>query len=81
MQRVVIGVDPHRLSGTAATGAHDAHSVAVAAVRGGYLRVLRADGGMEALRMLADWRGTLSRRRMQAVDRPGRQPTWACSRN
>ena len=36
------------------TDAHDAHSVAVAAVRARDLRVLAPDGELEALRMLVD---------------------------
>ncbi len=51
------------------TDAHDAHSVAVAAVRAGNLRALKVDGELEALRMLADRREALSRRRVQTVDR------------
>jgi transposase len=51
------------------TDAHDAHSVAVAAVRAGNLRVLQVDGELEALRMLTDRREALSRRRVQTVDR------------
>ncbi len=51
------------------TDAHDAHSVAVAAVRAENLRVLKVDGGLEALRMLTDRREALTRRRVQTVGR------------
>jgi transposase len=47
----------------------DAHSVAVVAVRTRNLRVLRIDGELEALRLLADRREALTRRRVQTVDR------------
>lgn len=53
------------------TDAHDAHSVAVAAVRAGNLRVLRVDGELEALRMLTDRRDALSRRRADRRSAPG----------
>jgi transposase len=43
------------------TDAHDAHSIAVVAVRTEGLRVLRVDGELEALRMLADRREALTR--------------------
>jgi transposase len=49
--------------------AHDAHSIAIVAVRTAGLRVLRADGELEALRMLADRREALTRRRIQTVGR------------
>jgi transposase len=42
------------------TDAHDAHSVAVAAVRAKNLRVLAPDGQLEALRMLVDHRDQLA---------------------
>jgi transposase len=53
------------------TDALDAHSVAVAvvAVRTSSLRVLKVDGELEALRMLADRREALTRRRVQTVCR------------
>lgn len=51
------------------TDAHDAHSVAVAAVRAKDLRVLAPDGQLEALRTLVDHRDQLSRRRVQTVNR------------
>ena len=49
--------------------ARDAHSIAMVAVRTQGLRVLQLDGGLEALRMLADRREALTRRRIQTVDR------------
>jgi transposase len=51
------------------TDAHDAHSIAMVAVRTQGLRVLRPDGELEALRVLVDRRESLSRRRVQTVDR------------
>ena len=51
------------------TDAHDAHSIAVAAVRAKDLRVLAPDGQLEALRTLVDHRDQLSRRRVQTVNR------------
>ena len=51
------------------TDAHDAHSIAVVAVRTRALRVLQVDGELEALRMLVDRREALTRRRVQTVDR------------
>ena len=51
------------------TDALDAHSVAVVAVRTSDLRVLKVDGELEALRMLADRREALTRRRVQTVCR------------
>ena len=51
------------------TDAHDAHSIAVVAVRTKTLRVLQLDGELEALRMLTDRREALTRRRVQTVDR------------
>ena len=51
------------------TDAHDAHSIAVVAVRTEGLRVLHADAELEALRMLADRREALTRRRIQTVGR------------
>jgi transposase len=51
------------------TDAHDAHSIAMVAVRTRGLRVLQLDGDLEALRMLVDRREALSRRRVQTVDR------------
>ena len=49
--------------------AHDAHSIAVVAVRTEGLRVLRVDGELEAMRILSDRREALSRRRVQIVGR------------
>ena len=49
--------------------AHDAHSVAVAAVRAKDLRVLAVDPQLEVLRMLVERRETLTRRRVQTVTR------------
>ena len=51
------------------TDAHDAHSVAVAAVRAKGLRVLAHDPDLEALRMLVDRRDELVRQRVQTVNR------------
>ena len=51
------------------TDAHDAHSVAVVAVRTTTLRVLSYDAGLEALRMLVDRRAELSSARVQTVNR------------
>ncbi|HEU0041783.1 MAG TPA: IS110 family transposase [Jiangellaceae bacterium] len=51
------------------TDAHDAHSVAVAAVRAKNLRVLAPDGKLEALRMLVDHRDQLSNQRVASVNR------------
>src|SRR6478672_6526273 len=51
------------------TDAHDAHSVAVAAVRSKGLRVLAADPELEALRMLVDRREELARQRTQTANR------------
>ncbi len=51
------------------TDALDAHSIAVVAVRTGNLRVLKVDPELEALRMLTDRRETLTRRRVQTVNR------------
>ena len=51
------------------TDALDAHSIAIVAVRTQGLRVLKVDGELEALRMLADRREALTRRRVQTVDR------------
>lgn len=51
------------------TDAHDAHSIAVVAVRTPNLRFLQVDGELEALRMLADRREALTRRRIETVDR------------
>jgi len=51
------------------TDAHDAHSIAVVAVRTEGLRVLQVDAELEALRMLADRREALTRRRIQTVGR------------
>jgi transposase len=51
------------------TDAHDAHAVAVVAVRNQGLRVLSYDVELEALRMLADRREELTRAKVQAVNR------------
>jgi len=51
------------------TDARDAHSIAIVAVRTKTLRVLQLDGELEAMRMLADRREALTRRRVQTVDR------------
>ncbi|HYJ68353.1 MAG TPA: IS110 family transposase, partial [Nocardioidaceae bacterium] len=51
------------------TDAHDAHAVAVVAVRTTALRVLSYDADLEALRMLADRRAELTRARVQTVNR------------
>jgi transposase len=51
------------------TDAHDAHAVAVVAVRTAGLRVLSYDAELEALQMLADRREELTRARVQAVNR------------
>ena len=51
------------------TDALDAHSIAMVAVRTRGLRVLRVDGELEALRILADRREALTRRRVQTVGR------------
>ena len=51
------------------TDAHDAHAVAVVAVRTKGLRVLSYDVELEALRMLADRRAELTRARIQTVNR------------
>jgi len=55
------------------TDAHDAHAVAVVAVRTEGLRVLSYDVELEALRMLADRREELTRQRVQTVNRVQRQ--------
>ena len=64
------------------TDAHDAHAVAVVAVRTTGLRVLFYDVELEALQMLADRREELTRRRVQTVNRVQRllselTPGWA----
>lgn len=51
------------------TDAHDAHAVAIVAVRTRNLRVLKVDGELEAMRMLVDRREALTRRRVQTVCR------------
>jgi transposase len=51
------------------TDAHDAHAVAVAAVRSKELRVLSADPELEALRMVIDRRDELTRQRIQTINR------------
>ena len=51
------------------TDAHDAHAVAVVAVRTKGLRVLSYDAELEALRMLADRREELTRQRVQTLNR------------
>ena len=51
------------------TDALDAHSIAVVAVRTPGLRVVAADGELEALRMLTDRRDELAHQRVQTVNR------------
>ncbi|EYR61818.1 transposase, partial [Actinotalea ferrariae CF5-4] len=51
------------------TDALDAHSIAMVAVRTSGLRVVAADGELEALRMLTDRRDELARLRVQIVNR------------
>jgi hypothetical protein len=51
------------------TEVHDAHAVAVVAVRTPGLRVLAYDGELEALRMLVDRRNELTRTRVPTVNR------------
>ncbi len=51
------------------TDALDAHSIAIVAVRTKGLRVLAADGELEALRMLTDGRDELGHLRVQTVNR------------
>ncbi|QSF56094.1 transposase [Nocardioides sp. zg-1228] len=51
------------------TGALDAHSIAVVAVRTADLRVLVEDGELEALRMLTDRRDELAHQRVQTLNR------------
>ena len=51
------------------TDTHDAHAVAVVAVRSTGLRVLAYDVELEALRMLVDRRDELSKARVQAANR------------
>lgn len=51
------------------TDAHDAHSVAVAAMRAKDLRVLAIDSQLEALRMLVDHRDQLASQRVATVNR------------
>jgi transposase len=51
------------------TDAHDAHTVAVVAVRTKSLRVLAYDEQLEVLRMLVDRREELTRQRIQTVNR------------
>ena len=51
------------------TDPHDAHAVAVVAVRTPALRVLAYDAQLEALRMLVDRRAELSKARIQTVNR------------
>jgi transposase len=51
------------------TDAHDAHAVAVVAVRTNGLRVLSYDDALEALRMLVERRDELTRQRVQTVNR------------
>ncbi|MCB0906156.1 MAG: IS110 family transposase [Nocardioidaceae bacterium] len=51
------------------TDAHDAHAVAVVAVRTPVLRVLSYDADLEVLRMLVDHRDELTKAKVQAVNR------------
>ncbi len=55
------------------TDAHDAHAVAVSAVRTPTLRVLAYHVQLEALRLLVDRRDELSRARLQCVNRVQRK--------
>ncbi len=56
------------------TDAHDAHAVAVVAVRTTGLRVLAYDEQLEALRMLSERRAELAQHRVQTVNRLHRLP-------
>jgi transposase len=51
------------------TDAHDAHAVAVVAVRNRSLRVLEYDADLEVLRILVDRRDELSRTKVQCINR------------
>jgi transposase len=51
------------------TDAHDAHAVAVVAVRTRSLRVLAYDEQLEVLRMLVDRREELTGQRIQVINR------------
>ena len=51
------------------TDALDAHSIAMVGVRTSTLRVLKLDGELEVLRMLTDRRETLTRRRVETINR------------
>lgn len=51
------------------TDAHDAHAVAVVAVRTKTLRVLSYDAELEVLRMLVDHRDELAKAKVQAANR------------
>ena len=51
------------------TDAHDAHSIAMVAVRTTGLRQVTVDGELEAMRLIVERRDTLTRRRIQTVDR------------
>jgi len=51
------------------TDAHDAHAVAVVAVRTKNLRVLVEDGELEAMRLVVERREELARQRVQTVNR------------
>ena len=51
------------------TDAHDAHAVAVVAVRTKTLRVLAYDADLEVLRMLVDRRDELSKAKVQCINR------------
>src|SRR4051812_27552235 len=51
------------------TDAHDAHAVAVVAVRTQSLRVLVEDGELEAMRLVVERREQLARQRVQTVNR------------
>ena len=57
------------------TDAHDAHAVAVVAVRTTGLRVLAYDDELEVLRMLVDRRDELTQTRVQTVNRLHRLPS------
>lgn len=48
---------------------HDAHSIAMVAVRTTGLRTVTVDGELEAMRLIVERRDALTRRRIQTVDR------------
>src|SRR5713226_9141971 len=81
MDRVIIGVDPHKLSVTIeardnreilrATGqfAADGHAIVMVSLREKGLREVSSDPELMVLRMLCDRRDELSRARVQALNR------------